>query len=47
MFPDVAFLKLERSLINMKRFIKDFTLRGLVAAGFGPLILVIIYYGYH
>lgn len=46
MFPDVAFLKLERSLINMKRFIKDFTLRGLVAAGFGPLILVIIYYGY-
>lgn len=46
MFPDVAFLKLERSLINMKRFIKDLTLRGLVAAGFGPLILVIIYYGY-
>ena len=46
MFPDVAFLKLERSLINMKRFIKDFTLRGLVAAGFGPLILAIIYYVY-
>ena len=30
----------------MKKFIKDFTLRGLVAAGFGPLILVSIYYGY-
>ena len=30
----------------MKRFIKDFILRGLVASRFGPLILVTIYYGY-
>ena len=30
----------------MKRFIKNFILRGLVASRFGPLILVTIYYGY-
>ncbi|AEG40251.1 DUF3021 domain-containing protein [Lactobacillus kefiranofaciens] len=30
----------------MKAFIKTFILHGLVAAGFGPLILVSIYYGY-
>lgn len=30
----------------MKSFIKNFCLRGFIAAGFGPLILVTIYYGY-
>lgn len=30
----------------MKKFIKNFVLRGLIAAGFGPLILVSIYYGF-
>lgn len=29
----------------MKKFIKDFALRGMIAAGFGPLILVTIYLG--
>lgn len=29
----------------MKKFIKDFALRGMIAAGFGPLILVSIYLG--
>ena len=29
----------------MKKFVKDFTLRGMIAAGFGPLILVSIYLG--
>ena len=29
----------------MKKFIKDFALRGMLAAGFGPLILVTIYLG--
>lgn len=46
MFQEDVFQKLERSWINMKRFVKDFILRGLIAAGFGPLILVIIYYGF-
>ena len=27
----------------MKKFVKDFALRGMIAAGFGPLILVSIY----
>ena len=27
----------------MKNFIKEFTLRGLIVAGFGPVILAIIY----
>ena len=27
----------------MKKYIKDFLFRGLVAAGFGPLVLVILY----
>lgn len=31
----------------MKRFILDFIKRGLIAAGFGPLILTIFYYGYN
>ena len=46
MFQEDVFQKLERSWINMKRFVKDFISRGLIAAGFGPLILVIIYYGF-
>lgn len=29
----------------MKKFIKGFALRGMIAAGFGPLILVMIYLG--
>lgn len=29
----------------MKKFIKNFALRGMIAAGFGPLILVTIYLG--
>ncbi len=29
----------------MKKFVKDFALRGMIAAGFGPLILVSIYLG--
>lgn len=29
----------------MKKFMKDFTLRGLIAAGFGPLIVISIYAG--
>ena len=29
----------------MKNFIKDFALRGMITAGFGPLILVSIYLG--
>ncbi|WP_308557194.1 DUF3021 domain-containing protein [uncultured Lactobacillus sp.] len=29
----------------MKKFVKDFALRGLIAAGFGPLILVSVYLG--
>lgn len=29
----------------MKKFIKDFALRGMITAGFGPLILVSIYLG--
>lgn len=29
----------------MKKFIKDFALRGMIAAGLGPLILVTIYLG--
>ena len=31
----------------MKKFILDFIKRGLIAAGFGPLILTIFYYGYY
>lgn len=31
----------------MRKFIKDFALRGMIAAGFGPLILVSIYFGLH
>lgn len=30
----------------MRKFIKTFVLHGLVAAGFGPLILVSVYYSY-
>lgn len=29
----------------MKKLIKDFALRGMIAAGLGPLILVTIYLG--
>lgn len=31
----------------MKKFILDFIKRGLIAAGFGPLILTTFYYGYN
>ena len=31
----------------MKKFILNFIKRGLIAAGFGPLILTIFYYGYY
>ena len=29
--------------MNMKRFLSDFLLRGMVAAGFGPIVLAILY----
>ena len=37
MFQEDVFQKLERSWINMKRFVKDFISRGLIAAAFVPL----------